>query len=323
MPVPGDIPVFLELALKVCSRQDADHRVRTIVIPDCPSAGIFDLVEKSRPLWTGPLDVALLPRPERWILPRLKSGSRNHGLQLIKGVSASTTSHIVLHDADLFLLDPGLLETQYKDCLQRDLDCLGVSPVWDPWYLAKGLRLAATWEMVASVDWLRRFPPYRHIGHDADLFGERHTFDTTLYAQATTPGSHIDWIDRGADFVHFNYVITTFREFQRRGAGFLDSNFRLLLIALFVHLFSDGPPPKGLPLFTELSPYASGPTDPLRYPYSPDFASRWFDFRTRLDRMLTAEHVPREAAGDVAEVLGVFDRFYLRDDHDRGERSLQ
>ena len=310
LPVPGDIPVFLELALKVCARQSARHRCRTLVIPDRPSAAITELVEKARPAWDGDLDIALLPLPERWFLPYLRSGSRNHGLQVVEGISASSTTHVIFHDADLFLLDGELLDQQYEACRDRQLDCIGVSPVWDAWYESKGLRLAATWEMVASVPWLRSFPPYRQIGHDGELLGEMHTIDTTLYAQALTPAARVDWVDRSPDFVHFNYVITAYRHFQRHGGGFVDDHFRLLLIALFVHLFSDGAPPPGLPTLAELASRIDDPAAPVRYVRDESHASGWREFRAQLNRMLGAEYVPAQAAGEAVGALGVFDAFY-------------
>lgn len=310
LPVPGDIPVFLELALQVCAWQQAAHRVTTLVIPDRPSPAIERIVEKARPDWPGPLDIALIPRPERWVLPYMNSGSRNHGLQVVAGVSSSRSSHVVLHDADLFILDPSLHDSQYVDCRARHLACLGVGPVWDGWFREKGLRLTATWEMVAAVDWLRRFPPHRHIGHDDDLLGEPHTFDTTLFAQACTPPGEVDWVDRGADFVHFNYVISTYRHFQRQGTGFVDANFRLLLIAFFVHLFSHGPPPSGLPSLAELAQRLGDPAAPVQYASGAEAAERWHDFRHRLDQMLSAPYVPSAAGARAVQDLAAFDRFY-------------
>jgi hypothetical protein len=310
VPVPGDIPVFLELALRVCGRQAAQHRRRTLVIPDRPSRAVTELVDKARPDWEGDLDVRLLRRPERWFLPHMNSGSRNHGLQVVEGVSCSSTSHVIFHDADLFLLDDEFLDRQYELCRDRRLDCFGVSPPPGSWHETKGLRLAATWEMVASVPWLRRFPPYRQIGHDGELFGKVHTFDTTLYAQTQTPAQQVDRVDRATDFVHFSYVITTYRHFQRFGAGFVDDNFRLLLIALFVHLFSREAPPQGLPTLAQLAGRIGASDVPVRYEQNEASAARWANFRSRLDRLLCAEYVPAPAAAQAMEALSAFDDFY-------------
>lgn len=310
VPVPGDIPVFLDLALRVCRTQDSPNRVRTIVVPDRPSPHIRRIVDSLRPGWPDPIEVLLLPAPERWFLPHMKSGSRNHGLQVVAGIGATTSTHIVLHDADLFLLADDLLESQYRSCVDRDLACLGVSPAWDPWYAEHGLRLAATWELVASVEWLRRHTPYRQIGHDEELFGERHTFDTTLYAQAVSPPEQVDWVDRSGEFVHFNYAITTYRHYQRHGPGFLDRGFRLLLIALFVELFGSGARPDDLPSLAELSRGIDATTAPVLYPNDEAASIRWRETRADLHRVLTSHLVDRHSATRANEALAPFDAFY-------------
>src|SRR6476469_6786021 len=243
VPVPGDLPVFLDLSLAVTALQQPSSRVATYVVPDQMTAGVRDAVERARPTWQGDLQLLGLGLPERLLLPRLKDPGRNHGAQIIAGVSATRSSHVVLHDADLFLLQPDAHETQYQRARDADLDVLGVSPSWDSWYGEHGLRLAATWEMTARTDWLRAFPPHRLIGHDADLFGERHTFDTTFWGQCHTPQERIGVHELGADLVHFNYVISTYRRFQRHTAGpFHDNQFRLLLIRVLIDLFVQGDP---------------------------------------------------------------------------------
>ena len=107
-------------------------------------------------------------------------------MQLITGTAHSRGSHVVLHDADLFLMEPDILDRQYATCAKRRLACLGVSPVWDPWFAAHDRYPAATWELCARADWLKSFVPALHMAHENELFGERHAFDTTLYPQAIT-----------------------------------------------------------------------------------------------------------------------------------------
>ena len=310
IPVPGDIPVFLELALRVCATQSSAHRIRTLVIPDRPTKAIREIVRERQHNWAGPLDLTLLPRPERWLLPYLRSGSRNHGLQLIAGTEATTSSHIILHDADLFLLDPDLLDSQYEACRSRQLACLGVSPVWDVWFAEHGRQLAATWELTAATEWLRSWKPWRHMGHDADLWGERHTFDTTLWPQAQTPPQRIGVSDRSDGFVHFNYVITSFRHFQQRGSSYVDANFRLLLIALFVQLFADNPALTAVPSVAELAGGLAG-SGPAHYPAPADAPrGEYADFRTRFGRALHGISLAPDQAERADRALQPFDEWY-------------
>src|ERR1700691_3494039 len=71
MPVPGDLPVFLRLALAVCRPQQSEHRVETIVLPDRMTPEMRQIVSQARPDWPGDLYLQPLPVPERWVLPRL------------------------------------------------------------------------------------------------------------------------------------------------------------------------------------------------------------------------------------------------------------
>lgn len=310
VPVPGDLPVFLELALSVCAMQEATHRVSTLVIPDRLTPAIRETVARRRSSWAGPLELVPLPRPERWFLPHLRSGSRNHGLQLITGVGASRSSHIILHDADLFILDRRMHDDQYERCRDHDLDCLGISPVWDQWYAGHDRRLAATWDMTASVDWLRSFLPYQQIGHDGDLFGERHTFDTTLYPQAVSPSDRIDFTDRDADYVHFNYVISAFRDFQRSQGGYRDADFRLLLIALFVELFAEPDMQAMLPSLRHLGGGLGSTDQPVHFPSADDGRADYQMFRLKLERALQGPYLSTGDSERGRLALEPFDRYY-------------
>src|ERR1019366_202861 len=116
-----------------------------------------DLVSQAQRDWPGQLRLQALAAPERWLLPRLGNPGRNHALQLITGVSRSRATHIVLHDADLFILRRDLHRREFEMARQRRLACLGISSAWDPWFAEHGRQLAATWELCAQVEWLRSF----------------------------------------------------------------------------------------------------------------------------------------------------------------------
>src|SRR4051794_38551307 len=282
VPVPGDLPVFLELALAVLATQRHEHRIATIVVPDQLTTETRAIVARHRPQWVGPLELVPLPPPERWVLPHLKNPSRNYGMQLVAGVPAARSSHVVLHDAALFLPSPSALDSQYRACRDRGLACLGVDVVWDKWYAEHGRQLAATWELCAEVDWLRSWPPYLHIGHEAELWGERHGFDITLHPQALTEPDRIDVNAVEGGIVHFNYVISTYRAFQKQGAGMVDAKFRLLLVRLFVDLFASDSEGCVLPTLHELADGLAG-GGVVRYPSADDGRDDYVDFRRHLE----------------------------------------
>lgn len=310
VPVPGDLPVFLELALQVLGTQRAQGRVETLVIPDVMTPAMEAVVARHRNDWDGPLQLLPLPYPERVLLPRMQNPARNHGVQLIAGVSSTRARYIVLHDADLFLLSPDLLDDRVALAGDEDLDVLGVDPVWDGWYAERGVHLAATWEMIARTDWLRSFPPSMHMGHDGEFDGEEHTFDTCLHPQAVSDPARRRVV-RSEDVVHFNYVISTYRHFQRASGGFVDDQFRLLLIRLFIDIFAQEDFDYGLPSLAELANGLQDPQAPVAYPPAdPTTRERYADFRAKLDRILDGPWTPPASRSALAEQLRAFDRHY-------------
>ncbi|MGH9104852.1 MAG: hypothetical protein ACRDZX_03255 [Acidimicrobiales bacterium] len=311
VPVPGDIPVFLRLALAVCRFQQSGSRVETVVVPDALTQPMRDIVAAARADWPGELRLQPLPPPERWALPRLGDPGRNHALQLVTGVSCSRATHVVLHDADLFLLEPDVLESQFRHCRDQGLACLGTSPPWDPWYAEHGRHLAATWELCARTDWLRRYPPFSHMAHEEELFGERHMFDTTFYPQALTAPELIA-VRPVEALVHFNYVISNYRKFLRRGGeGWHDRSFRLLLVCLLVELFDpEGAPSYRVPALGQLACYLGDASAPVQLPAAAEGVAEYAAFRELLERALSG---PWAAGGQqelARAVLGPFDSFY-------------
>jgi hypothetical protein len=241
LPVPGDLPVFLKLALHVCAAQRMRNRSETLVIPDKPSAAFERVYESCCRTWREePMRLITLPWFDAMVTRSLNNPSKNHWLQLVAGIAESTSTHVLLHDADLFVDEPDFIESHYQRCVDENLDCIGVSKVWDPWYDAHGYDyLAATWEMIARVDWLRKFPPALHRGHFGVIDGEKHVFDTTLKAQCMTPRHRVGRQEREFGFVHFNYVISTYRAFQNRKGTFCDDDHRILLIRLLIDAFDE------------------------------------------------------------------------------------
>lgn len=312
LPVPGDLPVFLDLALAVCRGQAADSRVATVVIPDRPTEAIRSRVSAARNSWPGPLEYLPLPAADRAVLPRLGDPGRNHGAQLIRGVSAARSSHIILHDADLFLMDPLVHEDEYAMARERDVDVLGVSGPWDPWYAARGRQLAATWELCGKVDWLRSFPPHRHLGHDAVVDGESHTFDTTFWPQLHTATERIAVGDRlESRIVHLNYVISTYRSFQRATGPFHDNSFRLLLIRLFADLFARFDDDYGVPALEQLAAGLGHVGDP-QFPvgYSEKDGDGYRLMRDKLRAVVEGPWSDPVRASRCLDLLRSFDTFY-------------
>lgn len=310
VPVPGDLPVFLELALNVLARQEAAHRVETLVIPDKMTPAMSAITAGYAGTWKGPLRTLALPLPERFVLPLMRNPGRNHGVQLIEGISNARGSHVLLHDADLFLLDPAVLDERWVEASTDKLFALGVSPVWDSWFTTHGYELTATWELCADRDWLRAFPPAMHIGHEAEALGERHVFDTTLRAQLLSDPRRIRTHEIEDRIVHFNYVISTYRHFQNAKGTFTDDKFRLLLIRLFIDLFARQEAPYNLPGLDELAASLGRGEGAVAYPAAtPAAIADYQAYRRNVERILTGPWAAEKGA-DLSGRLAPFDAYY-------------
>src|SRR5262249_1132984 len=197
----------------------------------------------------------------------------NHFLQVHAGTAAATTTHVLLHDADLFIEDPGFMARHYRRCADEGLACLGVSPAWDDWLREHGFgHVVATWELMMDTRWAREFAPWQPRNHRARLDGEEHAFDLTLYPQALTAPARCALHDATASLEHFNYVLGIYRNFQRaRGAPFEDSGFQLLLIRLLSDALESAPgdvpaasPPAGRRRVRSTTPVRRWSTRPRR-----------------------------------------------------------
>jgi hypothetical protein len=92
--------------------------------------------------------------------------------------------------------------------------------------------MVATWEMIASLEWLMRFQPYEHRGHKRFFRGRLINFDSTLFPQFLTDPAEVG-INKeyGQDeFLHFSFVISIYRLFCKSRGPFEDKYFKLLLI---------------------------------------------------------------------------------------------
>lgn len=311
VPVPGDLPVFLELALATCELQETQHRRETIVLPDRPSRQIDAIVERHSGTWDGDLRLQRLPMPERVGLPLLRNPSHNHGIQIITGVGSARASHVVLHDADLFLLRVDALDRHYEHTARHGLAVCGVDPVWDTWFADRGFELAATWEMCAARDWMRAFPPAMHMGHTAEILGQEHVFDTTLHPQALTEPARIAVRADPEGIVHFNYVISTYRHFQRSSGSFIDEHFRLLLVRLFVDLFAMMPFDYRLPTLDELARGLRQDGARVVYPTpTGQTVAEYRSFRQKVDRILAGRWTSPARRESAESALTPFDRHF-------------
>lgn len=311
LPVPGDLPVFLKLALHVCAAQRMTTRVETLVIPDKPSDAFTGVYEDCRSRWPDErLRLITLPWFDALVTRTLNNPSKNHWLQLVAGIDQSATTHVLMHDADLFVSESDFIESHYQHCVANQFDCLGVSKVWDPWYDEHGYDyLAATWEMIARVEWLRAFPPAMHRGHTGPIDDTTHVFDTTLRAQCKTPRERIGRHDREFGFVHFNYVISTYRAFQNQKGTFADDDHRILLIRLLIDAFDDSDWTYDVPSVVSLVEGIKSEHVPVTRATDKARAS-YPGFRAKLEELLRSTLLTAEQVSAMEQSIAPFDQAY-------------
>jgi hypothetical protein len=316
LPVPADLPVFLYLALQNAALQDAKDRVETIVVPDQASVEF----ERSFALARAQFDVGPLrlttPGRKAEIFRRIARDDppKNYFLQIEAGVRAATSTHLLLHDADLFILDPRFLAEHYRRCAEQRLACLGVSPCWDNWLREHSFgHVVATWELMLDIGWLRSFAPWEHRGQHAWLDGEFHGFDVMLYTQARTSPERCRLHEVGDRFVHFNWVIGMYRQFRRGGVRpFRDRRFVLLLIRLLDDALRSRLPvhasPVDLPTVERLARGISDHTQPIIY--SDIHRDTYHEFRGKLDRILSSPLFGDATAEMIDRAIRPFDVAY-------------
>lgn len=235
LPVPSDLPVFLEIALETLSSQDTRHMIEVFVIPDRPNPG-FRAIYKSLCTRYPLPNIRLIEMCgiDRLFSRIVDNPNMNHFLQLINGIANSSSTHVLFHDADLFLMPGNSLRLHFEECCVRRLYALGI----DSRSSLIDRDLVATWEMVARTEWLRSFKPTMLKAQIALVDGKWHGFDTTLLAQHLTNHEKIGCSLRNMQFFHINYLISLYRKYQKSPKPFEDTQFKLLTMRLIFDIFS-------------------------------------------------------------------------------------
>ncbi|MBD3882936.1 hypothetical protein IFO70_14295 [Phormidium tenue FACHB-886] len=308
---PGDLPFFLKIALEVCARQNAEHLVETLIIPDNRlTSGFADRLN----LWAKdyPTPIRMVPqKPLEKLFTRFhKNAHNNCWMQMVRGINAVRTAHALWHDVDLFISEKDFLKSHYETCAAQQLACLGVSKAWDSWFEARGIDyLVGTWEMMLDVGWARSFKPWQHRGHDELVAGEQHTCDITFWPQYSTPRELVGRHEQEWGFVHFNYVTGTYRKFQQSRGSFEDNLFKLLLVRLLIDAYDQSGWVYEVPSLNDL---AKGLTDrSMRVTYTDTKTQAAYpDFRIKLQTLIESNLLDDEKASSLSNGVRPFDKAF-------------
>lgn len=287
LAVPPDLPVFLEIAVSVCRRQDPSHRVETLVIPDRHSSTFRSQFERISADWPeGQMRLVGPTLLGRLLRPHLKRPSMVHWLQLVAGARIARGSHALLHDADLFMQAPRFLADLYERCRDGALACAGIDrPSQDSEWVddPRCQHIVACRDLMIDLGWMRSLSPNAMRPQRGKFPDASYWFETTLLQQAKTPPNKVGQ-PIASGLVHFEYVIGAFRRFERSRGPFEDQYFRLLLIRLFTDAFLQGSADTRTPSMERLQ---AGLTDPSgRVFYGPEARKNYPAFRGELTRLM-------------------------------------
>jgi hypothetical protein len=309
--MPGDLPFFLEIFLRVFAEKRTEHLVEALVLPDLLPPGSRERFARFQERWPhGEVRLVPLKPLDQLMVKVARNPHANCWLQFVNGINAASASHAIFHDADLFVLGPDFFEIQYERCARDRLACLGLGPAWDPWYRENGLgHVTATWELLFELDWIRSFKPWEHRGHNGVFNGTTHTFDITFLPQSLTPAARVARREGWTDFVHFNYVICTYRHFQKSRGPFEDEFFRILLIRLLIDAFDPGNWPYDAPSLEELARGLDDPSRRVTYGLKTT-AEHYGDFRKKLQKLLNSPILDADQAECMVKGIQPFDRAF-------------
>ncbi len=291
MTVPPDLPVFLRLAVDICARQDLTHLVETIVVPDHHHPRFAAIVDELSKQWpAGRMRLVEIPRFDRFLRRLVKANALIHWLQLIAGVDVIRSRHALLHDSDLFLFNPRFLREHYEECARRELFVLGLERPWNKseWWGQEGFEhLAALWEIEFDVKWMRDMPPAAVRPQPGTFEHGTWWFETSLLAQARTAPAKVARRNVEDQYIHFQFIISAYRKFQRSKGPFEDRRFGLLLTRLLIDAFDRTGFPYEVPSIAQLHAGISDANARITYAYD-EVLKHYGEFRPKLERLLTS-----------------------------------
>lgn len=313
MLLPGDILVFFKIALQVILAQRTRELVEILLIPDKPTPAFRALVKATQAAHPS-LSFRLVESSPKQKLIRMMTNRphTNCWMQFFRGVQATRTQYALWHDSDLFITNPDFVEGHYAQCQSNQFACTGVSQAWDPWLVEQGYPYVnSTWELMLDVEWVRSFKPLDFLGQKAVIKGmEEHEYDITFIPQCLTPPERIGRNEADIAFVHFNYVISTYRYFQNAHGPYEDKNFRLLLIRLLINAYQDDRPEYEVPCLDGL---AQGISDAqAKVTYVQDVTrTRYADFREKFEELLQSGSLDAAQQARCREDIAPFDEAFM------------
>lgn len=238
LPVPGDLPVFLKIALEGCNALASEELLETIILPDRPSRQLESLLH----IWAKRYSVSPLrllnPHPLESVLAGIHSIPLID-LQLMRGVRATQASHALVQLVGDFVIEPDFRRSQYRVVLEPA--CTQHPEISNDSSTDRG----PVYHGAIDVQRLNRSPFWHPLASAiAASSAEKHTSNTV---------------------VQFPGLLPVYRRYQNSTGPFEDSEFYLLLMRLLVDAYDQSGRSYQLPLIDDLTKGITDPTARITY----------------------------------------------------------
>lgn len=214
--VPWALRHLLTVNLEFLSRADLSGVDRVFIVFDrTKRPGGDEFIGEIRAAFPGlPLDLRFQPRLAGGIVARIHRSKFYASLNWVTGLAACRTRYAILHDFDLYPLDPAYFERIHRALRDGNLRFSGAEFThFDG--LKDADRLVGTWALGIDVEWIRR--EYRPIEcfHDVmEVNGRRVDLDAFSAIQSRTPERELAPGAGAEAFVHVRNLVSTFLLFS-------------------------------------------------------------------------------------------------------------
>lgn len=233
--------------LNLMRRMNIPSAKEVILVFDRPEhkmpEGLVDRIEEAR----GEMPVRILNYTEKQhaVAERIKWGWVYAWMSWSKGIGASTTRHVLLHDLDAMPVNPDFFERRYELARDSGKAFFGIR-----WYKGNGVvpedELTTTFEMVLDAQVMRaKTKPIHGFNTIRKLDKRACDLDTFLYSQLIVGNSGQAPINEG-DMVHPSQMICQYTDMVagRNSAPMPKTN--LPLMPAYMHLGGHSEPIKDI-----------------------------------------------------------------------------
>jgi hypothetical protein len=226
--------------LRLLMKQDLSDLDRVIICFDGPKAAELERFEQDAKKEFGKLNILCVHQSnmQSVVLRKIGWGWVDCWLSYARGIAASRTRWVMLHDMDAFLLQGDLIATRFERMKQSGANFMGIR-----WYEGNGVerddRLCYIVEMMLDAQFLRRrFKPLDLFNHVCRYKGRSVDFDTLLYPQSVSGGTEVMPMEM-TRWVHPSQVISQFTYLKNRPVYVPPESNNLFFIPYFLYLSDD------------------------------------------------------------------------------------